>query len=368
MKKASIFLLVFYLVSCRDPYDPPVISSKTSFLVVEANLNPGPGPTLIMLGRTSGLETRQGVVRENNATVTVEGKDNTVRILTAMGRGAYRSANLNLVIGNEYRLRIKTNLGKEYVSAYIVARKTPAMDSIGWDREEKGLRIHANTKDLSGNSKYYRWDYDEAWEIRSYHPSTYIYENHRMRTRVFPAEDISVCWRYDTSTTILLANSTRLDKDIIHKAPLLLIPNGNDRLSVRYSIQVRQYALDRDAYNFFELIKKNTEEIGTIFAPQPSEVRGNVSSVSDRTEYVLGYVTCSTVEQQRVFIQIPWNYREYCEDVIVKDHPDSLEVAFGLGPYVPYTYYEPPPYYYGSTLSCVDCRARGGTLLRPSFW
>ena len=357
------------LVACRDSYDPPVVSSKKSFLVVEANLNPGPGAARVLLTRTQGLESRSTtVLTENNALVTVEGKDKSSRSLAPQGRGFYQSPNLNLIIGNEYRLRIKISGGKEYLSEFVVAKRTPAIDSIGWDLEKDGLRVHVSTKDLTGASQYYKWDYDETWEIHSKFVSSYIYENHVIRTRRFPAEDVSVCYKYDTSTNVLIANSTRLQSDVIYKAPLVFIPNLSEKLSVRYSIQVRQSALDKQAYNFFELIKKNTEEIGSVFSPQPSEVRGNINCVSDPTEYVLGYVTCSTVEQQRFFIQIPWIFRETCEDIKVPDNPDSLEFFFGNGSYIPYTYIDPPPYYFGGPPSCVDCRTRGGKLGKPSFW
>jgi hypothetical protein len=364
-----VVILSISLGSCREAYTPPFIDIQKSFLVVEANLNPGPGITNVSLSRTTSLKSSGAPVFVNNAQVIVEGKDNSNYPLAGIGGGQYRSS-LSLVIGNEYRLRITTSEGKTYLSSYVMAKQSPPIDSIGWDREGADIRIHANTKDLSGSSKYYRWDYDETWEQRSAYFSDliYIHPTNTIRERVLPDEDVSVCWTGRTSTEILLANSTRLASDIIHKAPLILIPRGSEKLGVRYSVLVRQYVLDRDAYNFFELMRKNTEEIGSLFSPQPSEVRGNITCTSDAQEYVLGYVTASTVEQSRIFIRIPWTYSQYCPEIRVPANPDSLRAVFGSGSVMPYLYNFPPPVYIGSFSECVDCRTRGGTTVRPSFW
>jgi hypothetical protein len=368
-KIRAILLLIIVSVSCRQPYDPPVKDSQNQFMVIEANLNPGPDSVAIVnLSRTAGLDSRVAFKKENNAQVTVEGKDNSLRQVAFKGNGVYSSP-LNLVIGNEYRLRIKTAEGKEYLSEYIKAKKTPPIDSISWDMDDKGVHVYANAKDASGNSRYYRWEYDETWEIHSLFFSLYIYDNGIVRGRNFPAEDVYICWKSNSSTALMLANTTRLEDDIVYKFPLLTIPNGNERLGFRYSILLKQYALDRQAYNFLELMKRNTEQIGTVFSPQPSEIRGNIVSVKDPNEYVLGYVTASSVEQKRIFIEIPWQVPMYCPELVVPNHPDSIKASFGSGVLSPYMYkMDPPPGYAASFAECVDCTKRGGTKAKPSFW
>ena len=149
------------------------------------------------------------------------------------------------------------------------------------------------------------------------YPPSVIYENGRIRDRVFPQEAVGICWKSQNSSSILLANSLRLESDIINEAPIVLIPESDDRILVRYSILVKQYALSSDAYNFFELMKKNSEEIGSIFSPQPSELRGNIHCVTNPDEYVVGFITSSTVTEKRIFITQfdvrPWPNPVVCE-------------------------------------------------------
>src|SRR5690606_35363898 len=109
----------------------------------------------------------------------------------------------------------------------------------------------------------------------SYYFSEFIYENDLVRPRVFPNEDVSVCWKYANSSTILLGSSAKLQSAVISEKPLTTIPAGHEKLAKRYSILVKQYAIDKKAYEFYSLMKKNTESLGSIFDPQPSEIRGN---------------------------------------------------------------------------------------------
>lgn len=371
MKRSQMILVILLAaVACRQPYDPPVVSSGVTYLVVEANLNPQ-GPTSILLTKSVPLERANSISPEINAQVTVEGKDNTIRPLTHIGNGRYNNSNLALMIGNEYRLHIKTVGGKEYFSEYVKAKKTPVIDSIGYELESEGLRVQAHAHDATNQTRYYRWDFDETWEIRSVFPSPYVYDNtiKDIRNRIYPDEDVSVCWKYESSSTIVLANTTRLQNDIVYKAPVQFIPYGSEKLSVRYSILLRQYSLEKAAYNFYELMRKNTEDIGNIFSPQPSEIRGNISNVNDSKEYVLGYVTASTVESMRTFIQIPWRYFQDCQIYKVPDIPDSVKYYFGPGgPYIPFAFDDPPPTWSGSSRVCVDCTLRGGNTTKPSYW
>ncbi|MEI9947074.1 MAG: DUF4249 domain-containing protein [Chitinophagaceae bacterium] len=364
----SVISFIF-LSGCREKYDPPFSSLPKSFLVVEGNLNTGTGLTSIRLTKTVKLGDPIKIIGETNAQLTVEGKDNSIRGLTGTGNGLYTSPSLNLIIGNEYRLRIKTSAGKEYLSDYIKAKANPDIDSVSWEEDNDGLNIYVNTHDPSNATKYYHWEYTETWEQRSTYYSSYIYQNGIVRRRNFPGEDVSVCWRYDTSSTIFLANSTRLLEDVISKKSIIKIPKGNEKLAVRYSVLVKQYALEKEAYSFYELMKKNTEDLGSFFDTQPSEIRGNVHNTSDPNEYVIGYVTACAEKQKRVFITIPWRHVLPCEVVTIPNIPDSIYQAFGpSGSYIPLDFSNPPGEYTGATRICADCRLRGGSTIKPSYW
>lgn len=363
-----IVIVLVFIGSCRDKYKPDVVSLQKSFLVVEANLNPGNDSTIVRLTKTFKLDDTARLNTINNAQVTVEGKDNSVYVLTPRGSGYYISPFLGLTINEDYRLRIRTGDGKEYLSDYVKAKHTPDIDSISWERDEKGVHIYANTNDPTGNSRYYRWNYDETWEIKTYYYSRLIYlGGSSIRQRVFPQEDVSTCWKFNHLSEILLANSVNLNEDIIYKKKLTLIPEQAERLQVRYSILVKQYALDKEAYQFYEIMKKNTEEVGSLFGPQPSELKGNLQCLTDPTEPVIGYVTASEEKKKRIFITIPgWHFPMSCYNVDVPKSPDSIYYYFGVVGLVPYE--DAVDHYQGAPKVCAECTYRNGTTVKPPYW
>lgn len=374
MKKLfiSTAMMILFGAGCKEEYIPPVESLQNQLLVVEANLDAGGGPTTVRLSRTTKLNDASLIQVENNATVFVEGKDNTTRTLSFTGSGNYFSPNLNLIINNEYRLRIKTRSGKEYLSDYVKAIYNPPLDSITWERTNEGVQIYVNTNDPTNVAKYFRWDFTETWEIHSFYYSHQIYVSGSIRQRIFPAEDVSVCWKSSPSTQILLANSTRLQSGIISKAPIQFIPVDDEKILIRYSIIAKQYALEKEGYNFFEILKKSTEDIGSFFGPQPSELKGNIKCLTQPDEPVIGFVTASGVTEKRIFISntevSPWYKGVYCVEDTIKNNKDSINDAIGGG-LVPISFLVPPVNRYTfSTPFCVDCTSRGATNIKPSFW
>lgn len=373
MRASMIFLLLALLVlsGCKDKFELELRPSDKSLLVVEGILNAGQGPTNIRLTQSVNLEDPVQIKPVPQATVSVENANGDVYLFTATGNGNYVHNQLPLVYGEEYRLRIKA-LGKEYLSDYVEVRQSPEIDSVTWVRGPDGLHIKANTHDASNNTRYYKWDYDETWEIRSYYTAFYQYlGGSTIVPTMFPYN--YRCWKYDFSNTINIGTTAQLQSDVLTGAPVQFIPEGSEKLSYRYSILLRQQSITKPAYEYFQLMKKNTESIGTIFDPQPSELKGNIRCITDPMEGVLGYLTASNITEKRIFItaiEASWSYSPFCPSIDVKNHPDSI--AAWVPSYLPYGARELAPgvvdYYEMAPATCVDCTKRGGDLSMPSYW
>ncbi len=369
----AVFVLLCIGFSCRDLYEPELVSSSASYLVVEGVLNVGNGPTNIHLTRTFKLDDSATLRGENNALVSVEGKDNTTRQLTMNGDGIYTSSNLNLVLNQEYRLRIVTANGKEYLSEYIMAKKTPLIDTVNFRQNDKGVQIFVTTHDNTNSTRYYLWDFDETWEIRTYYNSGYKYVNGTVVERT-AADRVSICWKYGHSTSITIGSSASYQTDSLPEAPVHFIGNGDEKLAVRYSILLRQYALDKKGYQFYELMKKNTESLGTIFDAQPSEIKGNLYCSSDPKELVIGNISATTVEEKRIFIDHSdldgWRFTQDCPGTRIANNPDSIREAYDGGIEIYEAVVMGPSIvaYMFSWPRCVDCTRRGGSVIRPSYW
>jgi len=381
MKQKYFYLFIllpgiffFMLSGCKDPYYPELKSSNSHFLVVEGFINPD-GITNIRLTRTRAItkEDTAAVINETGANVSIEDNNNNIYPLYESGDGNY-SASYFLDVAGNYRLHITTRDNKEYVSDFVACKNAPPIDVLGWELKDGNVQIFVNAHDESNKTIFYRWDFVQTWEYHAQYYTNLIYDPDIKKVvyRQFP---VYVCYRSNNSTKIFIGSSEKLSQDVIHKAPLELIPNHDKRISVLYSALVTQYALDSAGYNYWKAMRSNTEEIGSIFGTQPNQAKGNIHNVADPSENVIGYVTAGTIQQKRIFISnsdLPgdWNLLPYCYEQKVPI--DSIDFYFGSGFLIPYSEDPPgaarPSGYFGATAPCVDCTREGGTLVKPFFW
>ena len=378
-RRSSILFLILVMViplwQCKEKYVSPYVSPPSGYLVVEGYIT-GNGPTQFKLSRTVPLPGNGAVPVVQGAQVQVEGDDNSTYPLTEADSGTYGIDTLALNAAVKYRLRINTSDGKSYLSDFAPFKPTPAIDSISWMQNNLGVQIYANTHDPANATHYYQWTYDETWEYTSGEFSSYQFQQNP-DTVVPRTVPIFYCWKSDASTTIILGNSSKLSQDLIFLQPLTLIAANTQPLGVLYSINVRQYALTEDGYNYLTLMQKNTESLGSIFDAQPSELVGNIHCLSNPAEQVIGFISAGTVREQRIFISrsqlSSWSYSFGCasKDTVVPPDDKNLEKFFLVGGYIPVDEHFNPNVFDGwsSNLSyCIDCRLQGGVTTKPSYW
>ena len=364
------------LSDCVQQYMSPYKSPPSGYLVVEGYLT-GNGPTRYTLTRTASLSGDSSIPVVAGAALQVEGDDNSIYPLTEESAGVYGISSLPLSIAVRYRLRVAIPNGETYLSNFVPYKLTPPIDSINWVRNAGGVTIYANTHDPANATHYYQWTYDQTWEYDAAEGSEYIYVPASNSLAIRPDSLMFfTCYKNSPVTNILIGNSTKLASDLIYEAPLVNIGAGTQPLAIEYSILVNQYALTDSGYAFFLQMQRNTESLGSIFDAQPSQLTGNIHSLSDPAEPVIGYISAGTQQQQRIFIsskQLPdWGYSFQCPgpDKLVPDNADSFKVYFGEQGYIPtqQTVVGMAIKYGGNVPGCIDCRTQGGVLFKPSFW
>ncbi len=354
-------------------------------------LNNSNDSTIIHLSRTTELSEDYTVDRngEFNAHMTVEDEaGNTVYTFVPVNnKGLYTIPGMNLDENKKYRLRIHTTDGNEYVSDDIPVKKNPPIDSISWLRADNGVTIYSNTHDAENNTKYYRWEYSETWDYSTYYFSEIKYVVDTPAPDYVKIRDqnelINHCWKTLNSKNILLASTVKLSADIISLNPVRFIPLNSFELTFTYSILVKQYALTREAFEYYELLKKFTEQFGSIFDSQPSQLGGNIHCLTNKDASVIGYITATNLQSKRIYITndqvAPWKEDVYCEPVHIAP-PDSFRYYFSSllpdGQNPPRR--TPLEAIYNSLGEmtgiksgyniCSDCLSRGGINSKPDFW
>lgn len=378
LKYLFVVCMASFVYDCKKPFTPAAVTAGNNYLVVDGVINTGAnGVTAINLSRARNTgDTSYAILRENNAAISIESSSGASYPLRQVPDSAYISDTLSLDINQTYRLRITTSNGEQYLSNFVMPKQSPPIDSVSW-QQQNGVNIYVNTHDATNNTRYYRWDFTETWQ----HDAPYEISwglNGNLIFSITPTDYANYtyhCWTDSNATSILLGTSAALSQDVISQAPITTIPANDPKIGIRYSILVRQYALTQDAYQYWGIIQKNTQDIGTLFDLQPSQLQGNISSTTNKNEPVIGFVSAGSIQQKRIFIDrldlLNWlvppsqlycpikNISKNPQNYLIYDYPDTSWV----------------PYYFitGDGLDitkkpCLDCRYQGGTNIKPTYW
>jgi hypothetical protein len=228
-----------------------------------------------------------------------------------------------------YRLYIRTQDGKEYISDFVKPQITPEIDSVNWRYNSEGVNVYVTTSDENSNVKFYEWSFDETWEVRSSFRTVLEYDGKELIIREKEVVDnMFQCWKYRSNTDLITGSTSSLTSNVVYQKPIKFIRLNDERISERYSILVKQHALTKEAFDYLQIISKNTGMVGTFTDPQPSQLYGNIQCVNS-DEPVVGYVTAATTSQYRIFISkedvYGWNYDMFCRERDIVNHPDTLK-------------------------------------------
>jgi hypothetical protein len=381
-------IIIMVVQGCKKPYSPGIVATSGKYLVVEGVINTGSDSTNIRLSRTVPLSSTAQVKPELGATVIVLTDAGGNYPLSPTGNGYYTGPGLNVKSLAKYGLKIVTSDGKVYQSDMVVARNSPPIDSVYYRVQSDGIKIYADTHDPSNGTTYYRWDYKETYEIHSAFYS-YVYFTQTPFDTVLNRnhdDQIYSCWLYNTSSDIVLNSSAKFARDVIANNQITAIASTSEKLRVRYSILVKQYALTPDAFHYYEQLRKNTEQLGSIFDAEPSELPGNIHCITRPGEAVIGYITAGSPAESRKYIDnrfLPaWRsstpYDECVMDsLLFKRRVDGsiineVQLYIYAGTLMPLSPIQRPGSpiilgYVASSPQCVDCTLRGSNK-QPDFW
>jgi hypothetical protein len=370
------------LAGCVESYVPDVLNAPTSYLVVDGSIN-GNGVTRIKLSRTIGTTATTVPPTERGARLFIIDNTGQRYALTEKTSGSYQSDSLLLDATRQYQLRITTANNVAYQSDLNPLKVTPPIDDLNFTTDGTQVQVRLSTHDATGQSRYYRWNFVETWLFHAAFESMLKYDR-QLKRIVKRDTSIYTCWRTERPSFIRQASSAQLSQDALLNAIVLPLSGRTERLQIRYSVLVSQYAETAEEFAYYELLRKNTEAVGTVNDPLPTQLTGNVHRVDNANEPVLGFVGTHTTQTRRLFIDrqdlplqttaqfdTPYSdcligYEFLCDPYIgcIK-YPNTR--FFDRPSSIPIDYVANPDGYSGSTPECADCRTRG-TLVRPGFW
>lgn len=308
-----IFLILTIFISgCVEPIDIDESLKFENAIVIEATITNEYKYQEIFLSNSFSFDDN-GYVAETNASVKIVDENQNTYVFHENSSGKYISINKFSAEPNKnYKLLITTKDGKNYES---LATQLPNNISIGSIQASieidefgnEGVSILVNSYDPTGNSRYYRYEYEETYKIIApfWSPSDLIVSPTYELSLVPKTKEEQVCYNTMLSNTIIQTETNDLSEDRVVKFSVRNISKDNPIITSRYSILVRQYIQTLEAYTYYKTLKKLSNS-GNIFSQnQPGFISGNIISVNNPNEKVIGYFELSPVSSKRIYFNYP---------------------------------------------------------------
>jgi hypothetical protein len=198
-------------------------------------------------------------------------------------------------VGRSYTLTVGLPDGRQFVSRPEQLFPVPSIEHIYYQIEDQtaigqaGYYFFLDTKDPGDAKNYYRWS---AYGY-SQRPSTGV-----CCTFGNPCPKcFDFCWmRTDyLGANVLsdeLINGNQITKRYVLFSPLVTYGP--------HLIEVSQYSLTRQAYQFWQLYEEQRSRTGSVLDPLPAPVEGNVLSQQEGAEAALGYFGASAMVTVRL--------------------------------------------------------------------
>ena len=318
--KYIIPLIFILFVSCIEEFIPENISFE-SLLVVDATLTNEYKFHTIILSRTFPFE--EAVTYEVGADVKIVDEFNNEYAFNETERGIYESSEPFAVQSKTaYKLKITTFNGSLYESAATTLPSTTAQitelsynNTFNSDNEE-GIEILVDSFDPSGNSKYYRYTFEETQRIvvPDWGPQEIIVISATPPfevTSILNTRNNRTCYKTTISNSaIVQTQSVNFSEDRITKFPVKFISKTDSIIRDRYSILVKQHVQSLEAYTYYKTLDELSSSESIFSENQPGFLAGNIFSPTNADEKVIGLFELNAVSEKRLFL----NYRDVFPD------------------------------------------------------
>jgi len=395
--KNIIFILIGLLLNqCVEPIDIDTTILEDA-MVIEATITNEYKFQKIRLTRSFNF-TDDSPGNETNANVTIIDDLNETYPFREESPGNYISTSKFMAEPNKkYQLQITTSNGKVYNSQISELPNTTSIDNLFVTSKtdnlgNKKISILVDSYDATSSSKYYRYEYEETYKIIA--PK---WNSLDMVADMLPPYQISfvkkteeqqVCYQTELSNSIIQTETNDLSEDRVSKFEVRSIPINNPIIAHRYSILVKQYVQSLASYTYYKTLNKQSSNENLFSSNQPGFIRGNVFSIDNPNELVIGYFEITSVSSKRLFFNFKDIYPEEplppyfsgCNSSApsTKTFPgEPSQLAEGINSGRVKYYAKNPNYpnplnlkagpYLVVSVECGDCTQLGSNVV-PDFW
>lgn len=375
-------VLCLAAVSCVYPYEPDFTGTSGS-LVIDGDMLIGAESTF-SLHFTKGID--EGYLEESYPVgrLWIESATGEIYEASHTGRGEYVLDSRSADPAGSYRLHfdeayvgIASASYRRYASDWQTSPGVCVLDSLSYRIDPDGENIRfLMTFHSDDGCHWFRYHTREDWEYTAPMFTHYQYKGSDKDNpygRIVGFEDGNntyYCWNKDTSLGLNMISTADLSGDRYVDYPLVSMDKSSQKISYLYRLDVTLYSISEENYKYYRNIRDNSGNGGDLFAPIPSELRGNIRNLDDESELVLGYFGISSVATGRIYEQdSEVNFHRMKHELFEK-----RQIAQFDWPHMHMRGYRPCSFdymvndYLWVEQRCVDCTSWGGNKNKPADW
>jgi hypothetical protein len=213
------------------------------------------------------------------------------------GPGIYSTLDTNYTgqIGRTYTLTIALADGKIFQSKPEMLLPVPEIEKLSaefvqvLDRKlPSGYKVYVDVQDPAETNNYYRWS-----------ASGY---SRRESTGVIVGIGglcCTNCWQAFSANDVNIFSDANVNGNRIARHYVFFSPHY---ARGRQYVEVSQYSLTREAYQFWKRLEEQQLRTGSLFDPQPGQAEGNIFNTANPDELALGYFSSSAVTRKRLIM------------------------------------------------------------------
>lgn len=358
-----------FLTSCVEYFDPTIDPPEEQPIIIDALLTDELKNHEVTITRAKYIEDLGGNETIENAEVYMEDNDGTRFLFNHTKNGLYTSVDMFAGDQNlQYRLVVTID-SEQYLSEYESMPESATMTNLdtrfgfettqrepGVFSDEPRMKFFVDIELLDEESdSYFRFDWEATYAVQT--PDQGDSVCWQERELEYPSDlTIETCYATETPDGFLKIFSTEgviTGKNINELEVYGIHPNK--RFQSRYSPEITMYSISREAYEFWDQILNQNENAGGIFDPPFGPINGNIYSVNETSERVVGIFEVASVNKIRSFFTrpaVPIEMRDYQRDC---DLPTTDTAGNPI--------LIPRPFF------CCDCTQLANcTNVRPDFW
>ncbi len=365
-----LFIAVIFIISCEEPFVPE-LKNQQSFLVVDGIVSNDAGPYTVKLSRSSGVDSAR-FIPETGALVVLINDSGEEDVLAEEEEGIYKSSGLiQGRVGGFYKLHVELTSGEVYETEFQEIKEPVLIDSFYYKRElydspisdetSDGYRFYTSVK--VDKPAYLMWRMTETYEYNSVYRIDYIFIN-----GLYPfsnPDTLYTCWK--TSEIPEINTFSVTSSDPIIDFPVTFVSKDTKKLSIGYSIQLRQYCINEETYRYWNALEDMNNQSGSLYSQQPYQLTGNLKNVHNPDEIVLGFFIVAGIDSKRIFAEPRLQTNNYITNCAVDEILlGNLLIYGGSGLF--YVTEDENGTLGVVSRGCVDCTLKGGVTEKPDFW